>query len=53
VKKNLLAISVKINDLEDNMDIRRLPKITERDVKRLKKYLRIYKELLKEVSSMK
>ncbi len=49
VKKNHLAMRVKLNDLEDNMDIRRLPKITERDVKRLKKYLKIYNQLLKEI----
>lgn len=50
VKKNPLAIRVKLNDLEDNMDIRRLPKITDKDLKRLKRYLRIYKQLLNEVS---
>lgn len=50
IKKNALATRVKLNDLEDNMDIRRLRKITERDIKRLKKYLRIYNELLEEVS---
>ena len=47
VKKNSLATRVKLNDLEDNMDVRRLPKITERDVKRLNKYLRTYRKLLK------
>lgn len=51
VKKNPLAIRVKLNDLEDNMDVRRLPKITDKDVKRLKKYLRIYNQLLKEISA--
>ena len=50
VKKNALATRVKLNDLEDNMDIRRLPKITDKDVKRLKKDLRIYNQLLLEVS---
>jgi len=40
---------------EDNMDIPfGLPKITEERCEAIgKKYLRIYKELLKEVSSMK
>ena len=52
VKKNPLAIRVKLNDLEDNMNIRRLPRITEKDVKRLKKYLRIYRQLLGEVSKV-
>ena len=45
VKTNPLAIAVKINDLTDNMDIRRLQDITDLDVKRLRKYLRAYQEL--------
>lgn len=45
VKKNPLAASVKINDLTDNMDIRRLPYLSDKDVKRLKKYLKAYKRL--------
>lgn len=51
VKSNPLATRVKLNDLEDNMDIRRLNKITDKDVKRLKKYLTIYRYLMDEVSS--
>ena len=45
VKKNPLATAVKINDLTDNMDIRRLPYLSDKDVKRLKKYLKAYKRL--------
>ena len=45
VKKNTLATAVKINDLSDNMDIRRLPYLSDKDVKRLKKYLKAYKKL--------
>lgn len=45
VKKNALAAAVKINDLTDNMDIRRLPYLSDKDVKRLKKYLKAYKRL--------
>lgn len=45
VKQNPLAISVKLNDLEDNMDIRRMNIIQEKDIKRLNKYLKAYKEL--------
>lgn len=45
VKKNPLATAVKINDLSDNMDIRRLPYLSDKDVKRLKKYLKAYKKL--------
>ena len=45
VKENPLAVAVKLNDLSDNMDIRRLPYISDKDVKRLKKYLKAYKQL--------
>ena len=48
VKKNPLAIAVKINDLTDNMDIRRLPYLSDKDIKRLKKYLKAYKKLIGE-----
>lgn len=45
VKGNSLAVAVKLNDLSDNMDIRRLPYLSDKDVKRLKKYLKAYKQL--------
>ena len=45
VKTNELAIAVKINDLTDNMDVRRLNDISDADVKRLRKYLTAYKDL--------
>ena len=48
IKKNPLAVAVKINDLTDNMDIRRLPYLSDKDVKRLKKYLKAYKKLIGE-----
>lgn len=48
VKENPLAVKVKINDLTDNMDIRQLAYISEKDVKRLRKYLKAYKQLLGE-----
>ena len=48
VKKNPFAVAVKINDLTDNMDIRRLPYLSDKDVKRLKKYLKAYKKLIGE-----
>jgi (p)ppGpp synthase/HD superfamily hydrolase len=48
IKKNPLAVSVKLNDLTDNMDIRRLPYLSDKDVKRLKKYLKAYKKLIGE-----
>ncbi len=40
-----LARRVKLADLEDNMDIRRLPEITPKDHERLNKYLRVYRRL--------
>ncbi len=46
VKTNPLAVAVKLNDLSDNMDIRRLPYLSDKDVKRLKKYLKAYKQLM-------
>lgn len=46
VKTNSLAIKVKINDLIDNLDVKRLHEITEKDVARLNKYLAAYRELI-------
>lgn len=45
IKPNALAIKVKLNDLADNMDIRRMPEVTEKDITRLNKYLKAYKIL--------
>lgn len=46
-EKSPLAISVKLNDLRDNMDIRRTNKLlTEKDIKRLNKYLKAYHYLI-------
>lgn len=45
IKPNPLARAVKINDLTDNMDVRRYAELTDWDVKRLKKYLKAYREL--------
>ncbi len=38
VKENALACIVKLADLEDNMDLSRLNKVTEKDLKRREKY---------------
>ncbi|MBR4378837.1 MAG: HD domain-containing protein [Prevotella sp.] len=46
-----LCREVKIADLEDNMDIRRLTEIGESDVIRLKKYLKAWKTLTSNISS--
>lgn len=43
---NAIGREVKIADLEDNMDIRRLHEITDEDVARLRKYLRAWKYLI-------
>ena len=43
VEKSTLAIAVKLNDLQDNMNLTRFNHtITERDMKRLNKYLTAY-----------
>lgn len=42
-EKSPLAVSVKLNDLKDNMDLTRFTKeLTEKDAKRLNKYLTAY-----------
>jgi len=45
VKPNALAVKVKISDLTDNLDIKRIPEITEKDIPRLNKYLKAYRML--------
>lgn len=45
IKQNRLAVCVKLNDLTDNMDIRRMNSLTEKDIARLNKYLKAYREL--------
>ena len=45
VKPNPLAVKVKLNDLKDNMDITRLGEVTEKDLARLNKYIRAYRQL--------
>lgn len=46
VSQNPTAIRIKINDLIDNMDIRRLSEISDIDVVRLRKYLKTYQKLV-------
>lgn len=41
-KKNPIGRMVKIYDLEDNMDIRRLDELSDESVARLRKYLKAY-----------
>lgn len=45
IQENPLAVRVKINDLSDNMDLRRLNEIQYQDLARLQKYLRAFKQL--------
>lgn len=46
VEQSPLAIAVKINDLKDNMDLTRFTGLmTERDYKRINKYLKAYQYL--------
>ena len=42
---NPLARRVKIADLEDNMDVRRMPEISGKDLERLQKYLKAWQAL--------
>jgi len=48
VLNNKTAVSVKLNDLRDNMDITRLYQLTSNDLKRLNKYLRAYRQLIEQ-----
>lgn len=42
---NPIGLQVKLYDLEDNMDISRLPQVTEKDLARLNKYIEAYRYL--------
>ena len=53
VSKNDIARLVKIYDLEDNMNIKRLDKFDESDQKRLRKYFYCWKYLKGEISAVK
>jgi len=45
IKPNPIARRVKLLDLEDNMDVRRLPTMNEEDFRRLKRYRKAWAEL--------
>lgn len=45
VKTNPLAVAVKLNDLADNMNLTRLECLPNRDVARIRKYHKAYREL--------
>jgi (p)ppGpp synthase/HD superfamily hydrolase len=50
---NPIALRVKIADLEDNMDLRRMPEITPGDIERLSKYLKAHKYLVSKLVDLK
>lgn len=52
VSNNDIARIVKIYDLEDNMDIKRLIKLDDNDLKRIKKYWYCWKYLKREISEI-
>lgn len=46
-ERSLLSVAVKINDLRDNMDLRRVNReLTPKDIKRFNKYLKAYRYLI-------
>lgn len=45
IATNPISVQVKLRDLTDNMDVRRLTAIGEPDVERLRRYLKAYKRL--------
>lgn len=45
VAVNPVAVQVKLRDLSDNMDVRRLESLTEDDIMRLHRYLKAYRRL--------
>ncbi len=46
LSRNPLAVQVKLADLEDNMDLRRLREFDARDAERMRKYLSTWQQLL-------
>lgn len=45
IKENRIALKVKLADLEDNMDIRRISSPGQRDFERIKRYTKTYNKL--------
>lgn len=42
IKRNSIATAVKLGDIEDNINVLRLPQITDKDIERMKKYHKAY-----------
>lgn len=53
LEKNPVAIRVKLNDLTDNMDIRRVDELNDTAIKNLRKYLKAYKQLTEKTGKSK
>ena len=51
-RTNPLAVRVKLNDLTDNMDVRRMDEVKEKDIRRLNKYLKAYKLLAADLDGL-
>jgi (p)ppGpp synthase/HD superfamily hydrolase len=49
-RSNPLALRVKIADLEDNMDLRRIKQMTLKDVDRLSRYRKYWEELINDLT---
>jgi (p)ppGpp synthase/HD superfamily hydrolase len=45
IMSNPLAVRIKVADVEDNMDIRRIKELHEHDIARLKKYREVWSRL--------
>ena len=52
VAKNPLAVRVKMNDLSDNMDVRRFRELDDTAVSRIRKYLKAYKFLIETLPTL-
>ena len=46
IKGSFIATKVKLNDLRHNMDISRISNPTEKDMERIKRYRREYRQIL-------
>lgn len=53
LEKNPVAVRVKLNDLSDNMDIRRINELNDIAIKNLRKYLKAYKRLTEKAEKPK
>ncbi len=49
IANNRLALKVKMHDLENNMDISRIPHPAEKDLARIERYKKEYQKLLNEL----